>query len=59
MCLKGFSYFMQVLSSIMKYPTKIEHFYRHILFSTIALLHEEKLNPNKYSERETNMSNFV
>jgi hypothetical protein len=37
----------------------IEHFYKHILFSTIYLLQEQKLNPSKYSEQEINMSNFV
>jgi hypothetical protein len=51
--------FMQVLNSIRKYHTMIEHFYKHILFSTIYLLQEQKLNPNKYSEQEINMSNFV
>jgi hypothetical protein len=51
--------FMQVLNSIRKYHTMIKHFYKHILFSTIYLLQEQKLNPNKYSEQEINISNFV
>jgi hypothetical protein len=51
--------YIQVLNSIRKYRTKIEHLYKHILFSTIYLLHEQKLNPSKYSEKEINMQNFV
>jgi hypothetical protein len=51
--------FMQVLNSTMKCHTKIEHFYKHILFVTIYLLQKQNLNPNKYYEQETNMSNFL
>jgi hypothetical protein len=51
--------FIQVLHSTMKYPTKIEHFYNHIIFSTIYLLREQKINHNKYFEQERNMSNFT
>jgi hypothetical protein len=51
--------FMQGLNSIRKHPTKIEYFSKHILFTTIYLLKKQKLNPNKYSEQEINMSNFV
>jgi hypothetical protein len=36
--------FNQVQNSIRKYHTKIEHFYKHNLFSTIYLLQEQKLN---------------
>jgi hypothetical protein len=32
--------FMQVLSSIRKHSTKIEHFSKHVLCSTIYLLQE-------------------
>jgi hypothetical protein len=38
------SEFNQVLNSIRKCHTKIEHFYKNILFSTIYLLQEQKLN---------------
>jgi hypothetical protein len=31
----------------------------HILFITIYLLHEQKLNHENYSEQELNMDNFV
>jgi hypothetical protein len=51
--------FMQGLNSIRKHPTKIEYFSKYILFTTIYLLKKQKLNPNKYSEQEINMSNFV
>jgi hypothetical protein len=51
--------FLQVLNSIKKHLTKNEHFSMHILFSTIYLLHEQKLNPNKYFEQEINMGNFT
>jgi hypothetical protein len=57
--LTWFSHFMRVLNSIRKYHTNIEHFHKRILFSTIYLLQEQKLNPNKYSEKEINLRNFV
>jgi hypothetical protein len=38
MDLNKFSDLMHVLNSIRKYPTKIEYFYKHILFSMIYLL---------------------
>jgi hypothetical protein len=59
MSLNQFYDFIQVLHSIRKYPTKNEYFPMHNLFSTIYLLQEQKLNPNKYSEQEINMGNFV
>jgi hypothetical protein len=31
----------------------------HILFTTIYLLHKQKLNHENYSEQELNMDNFV
>jgi hypothetical protein len=52
-------YFMQVLNSIYKHPTKNEYFPKHILFSTIYLMQEQKLNHNKYFEQDINMRNFV
>jgi hypothetical protein len=53
-----FSDFIQVLNSIRKHTTKNEYFSRHIIFTTIYLLQEQKLNPRIYSEQELNMSNF-
>jgi hypothetical protein len=51
--------FIQVLNSIKKHPTKNEYFSRHIIFTIIYLLQEQKLNPRIYSEQELNMSNFA
>jgi hypothetical protein len=51
--------FMQVLNSIRKHYTKNEYFSRHIIFTTIYLLLDHKLNHNKYSGQEINMINFV
>jgi hypothetical protein len=51
--------FIQVLYSRRKHPTKNEYFPRHILFTTIYLLQEQKLNDRNYSEQEINMGNFV
>jgi hypothetical protein len=59
MSLNMLSYFMQVLNSTRKHYTKNDYFPMHIMFTRIYLLQEEKLNPNKYSEQEINMSNFV
>jgi hypothetical protein len=53
-----FSDFIQVLNSIRKHTTKNEYFSRHIIFTTIYLLQEQKLNPRIYSEQELNMNNF-
>jgi hypothetical protein len=50
---------MQVLISIRKHYTKNEYFSRHIIFTTIYLLLDQKLNHNKYSGQEINMINFV
>jgi hypothetical protein len=36
---------MEVLNSIRKHYTNNEYFYRHIIFTTIYLLLEQKLNP--------------
>jgi hypothetical protein len=54
-----FSDFMQVLYNIRKHPTKNECFRMHILFTTIYLLHKQKLSHGYYSEQELNMGNFV
>jgi isopentenyldiphosphate isomerase len=51
--------FMQILNSINKHYTKNKHFHKHNICSIIYLLQEQKLNPNKYSEQEINMRNFV
>jgi hypothetical protein len=39
--------FIHVLYSIRKHYTKVEYFSKHILFITIYLLLDLKLNPNK------------
>jgi hypothetical protein len=44
--------FMQVVSSIKKHITNIEYFPKPILFTTIYLMQEQKLNPNKYYEKD-------
>jgi hypothetical protein len=54
-----FSDFMQVLNSIRKQTTKNEYFSRHIIFTIIYLLQEQKLNPTIYSEQHLNMNNFA
>jgi hypothetical protein len=51
--------FMNVINSIRKYFTKNEYFPMHILFTTIYLLQEQKLNHRNYSEQEINVSNFI
>jgi hypothetical protein len=47
--LKNLPDFMQVLDSIRKHYTKNEYFPKHILFTTIYLIHEQNLNPRNYS----------
>jgi hypothetical protein len=42
----------------MKHHTKNEYFSIHIIFTIIYSLQEQKLNHNKYSKQELNMSNF-
>jgi hypothetical protein len=58
MSLNKFYDFMHVPHSIRKHPTKNRHFLMHNLFTTIYSSKEQKLNHNKYSEKELNMSNF-
>jgi hypothetical protein len=50
MSLNIFSDFMQVLNIKRKHSTKNEYFPKHILFTTIYLLQEQKLNHRNYSE---------
>jgi hypothetical protein len=57
--LNHFSGFILVLNNIRNHPTKNECFCMHILFTTIYLLHKQKLNHENYSEQELNMDNFV
>jgi hypothetical protein len=59
MSLNKLSDFMQVLNIIRKHHIKDEYFTKHIQFTTIYLLHKQKLNLNKYSKQEINISNFV
>jgi hypothetical protein len=40
--------FIQVLNSARKFATKNQYFSKHILFSTIYLFWEQKLNASKY-----------
>jgi hypothetical protein len=54
-----FSDFMQVLHIKRRHPTKNEYFPMHILFTTIYLLQEHKLNHRNYSKQEINMINFL
>jgi hypothetical protein len=42
--------FMQVLNIKRKHHTKNEYFIKHIGFTTIYLLQEQKLNHRNYSE---------
>jgi hypothetical protein len=51
--------FMQVLNTKRRHYTNSEYLPKYILFTTICLLQEHKLNPNRYSEQELNMENFV
>jgi hypothetical protein len=51
--------FMQVVTIKREHYTNSEYFPKHILFTTIYLLPEQKLNYNKYSKHEINMGNFV
>jgi hypothetical protein len=51
--------FMQVTYSTREHHAKNEDFSMHMLFTTIYLIQEQKLNPNKYSDLEINMSKFV
>jgi hypothetical protein len=43
----------------MKLSTKNYYFSKHILFSIIYLLQEQKLNPRNYSKQEIIMNIFV
>jgi hypothetical protein len=54
-----FSDFMQVLYIKRRYPIKNEYFLMHILFTTIYLFQEHKLNHENYSKKEINMGNFL
>jgi hypothetical protein len=51
--------FMQVLNSIKEHYTNNEYLYRHILFTMIYSLQEQKLNHRNYSKQEIIMSNFI
>jgi hypothetical protein len=53
------SNFKQLLNYIRKHTTKSEHLSRHILFTTIYLLQERKLNHRNYSKQKIIMSNFI
>jgi hypothetical protein len=57
--LKMLSDFMQVWNNIRKHPTKNEYFPMDIIFTTIYLLQEQKLNYNEYSEQKLKMRYFI
>jgi hypothetical protein len=59
MPLLKFSDFIHVLYSVRDLPTKNQYFSKHILFTTIYLLQEHKLNPRNYLKQEINMTIFV
>jgi hypothetical protein len=59
MCLIMFYDFIQALLIKRRNPTNNEHLPKHILFTTIYLLQEQKLNPINYSEHKIIMSIFV
>jgi hypothetical protein len=50
--------FKKVLHINRRHHTKNEYFPMHILFTTIYLFQEHKLNHRNYSKQEINMSNF-
>jgi hypothetical protein len=56
--LTWFSDFIQVVNIIRKHYTNNEYFPRHIVFTTIYLLQEHKLNPRNYSEHKIIMIIF-
>jgi hypothetical protein len=59
MHLISLSDFPQVLYSARKPPTGNKYFSKQILFSTIYLLQDQKLNPRNYFEQGINMTIFV
>jgi hypothetical protein len=50
---------LYVLNSARKFPTKNQYFSKHILFSTIYLLQNQKLNASNYSKQEIIMGIFL
>jgi hypothetical protein len=44
--------YMKVLNRKRKHPINNEYFSTHILFTTIYLLQEKKLNPTNHFDRE-------
>jgi hypothetical protein len=51
--------FMQVLNSQKKHSTRNEYFSMYILFTTLYLMQEQKLNPRNYCEQQITMGNFL
>jgi hypothetical protein len=58
MSLNKLTDFMQVLNIMRNHSTKNGYFPKNILFTTIYLLQEQKLNPRNYSEQELHVGNF-
>jgi hypothetical protein len=52
-------FFVQVLNSKRKHPTKNEYFPMYILFTIFYLLQEQKLNHRNYSKQKIIMRSFV
>jgi hypothetical protein len=50
--------FIQVLHSAREFYTKNQYFSNSKLFSTISLLHKQRLNPRNYSKQELVMELF-
>jgi hypothetical protein len=58
MYLNMLSNFMKVLNIKRKHPTKNEYFHKHIAFTIIYLLQEQKIKHRNYSEQEINVNFF-
>jgi hypothetical protein len=54
----GFSDFIQVVNIVRKHYTNNEYFPKHIVFTTLYLLQEHKLNPRNYSDNKKIMITF-
>jgi hypothetical protein len=59
MCLNKLNDFIQVLDSRRKHHAKNGDFLVHILFTTIYLMYEYKLNHRNHSGQEIIRSNFI
>jgi hypothetical protein len=53
------SNFMKALNIKRKHRTKNEYFHKHIAFTIIYLLQEQKIKYRNYSEQEITVKKFV